>query len=127
MAIVVRPRGATRPWPPEGKVLRYNELMELPRSVRNLLWEYDVEAVQHRRKLEQMVFERVMARGSWEDMCWLLRTYGRDRLRAFLEQKGWRKLPPRELRFWSWACGAPDEVIRTWVDRARERERAWRG
>ena len=40
------------------------------------------------------VMARVMERGTWEAMRWLLRTYSKDRLISFLEKKGRRTLPP---------------------------------
>ena len=71
--------------------------------------------------------ERVMARGRWEEMCWLLAHFDRERLRSFLALRGLRRLPPRELRFWGVICGVPSEELDRWVAAARERERSWRG
>ena len=101
--------------------------MEIPETIRRLLWEYDLGALEDPGALDRAIFERVMERGGWHAMRWLLQTYSRDRLRIFLEDRGHRVLPARELRFWSWACGVPDSVTGEWVDLAKTREQTWRG
>jgi hypothetical protein len=73
------------------------------------------------------VIERVMTRGLWEDMRWLLATFGRERLREFLTRRGRRVLPPRELRFWGTVCGIAPADLDRWVGGARQRRGSWRG
>lgn len=99
--------------------------MELPPHVRSLLWEYDLDNPKGSDRLDRVVVERVMARGGWESMRWLLGAYPRSVLREFLERRGRRVLAPRELRFWSWATGVPDSVATSWVHEARERAVTW--
>ena len=101
--------------------------MEIPEAIRRLLWEYDLDALEDTGVLDRVMFERIMERGGWHAMQWLLQSFSRDRLRTFLEDRGRRVLPARELRFWSWVCGVPDRVIGEWVDLAKTREQAWRG
>lgn len=101
--------------------------MNFPESVRALLHEYDTSAGTDGPAWERAAMERVMLRGLLEDMRWLLATFGRDRLRDFLEERGRRVLPPRELRFWCTICGTPRDDADAWVDEARRSERAWRG
>jgi hypothetical protein len=103
------------------KLFWYNDLMELPPYVRALLWEYDLEGPQGAERLDRVILERVMERGGWESMRWLLGAYQRSELREFLERRGRRVLPPRELRFWSWVTGVPDSVAESWVHAARGR------
>lgn len=76
-------------------------------------------------RLDRVIVERVMERGGWESMRWLLGAYRRSELREFLEKRGRRVLPPRELRFWSWATGVPGSVATSWVHEARERAEKW--
>jgi hypothetical protein len=99
--------------------------MEFPKYVQDLLWEYDLEDPQVSDRLDRVVVERVMERGGWASMRWLLEAYQRSELREFLEKRGRRVLPPRELRFWSWATGVPDPVAASWVREARERAEKW--
>jgi len=101
--------------------------MEIPESVRELLWEYDLGDPGVVNRLERVMMERVMERGGWDAMQWLLRSFGREKLRRFVEDRGRRVLPARELRFWTWVCGVPEEVAGDWVGQARARELAWRG
>lgn len=91
------------------------------------MWEYDVPLAPDEPVWQRAVIERVMARGSWADMRWLLASFERTRLRGYLVSRGRRVLPPRELRFWGIVCGAPAADLDGWVREARERERAWRG
>lgn len=109
------------------KIFIYNRFMEIPATVRSLLWEYSGDAVPSGEAWEKTIIERVMQRGRWTDMLWLLRVFNRSRLRGFLEQRGRKTLAPRELRFWATACGIANEVQDEWVREARARERAWRG
>jgi hypothetical protein len=99
--------------------------MEVPSHVRALLWEYDLDDPQGPERLDRVVVERVMERGGWESMRWLLGTYSKSEMREFLERRGRRVLPPRELRFWSWAAGVPDLIATSWVRQARERAEKW--
>jgi hypothetical protein len=99
--------------------------MQLPSHVQNLLWEYDLDDPQVVERLDRVIVERVMERGVWASMRWLLEAYSRSELREFLETRGRRVLPPRELRFWSWATGVPDPVATSWVQEARERAEKW--
>lgn len=100
--------------------------MIIPQSVIDLMWEYDPMVLAVSTELPDAVMERVMARGPWNDMRWLLDTAGRDKLRDFLERRGIRTLPPRELRFWCWITGFPESQTADWVKLARIREAAWR-
>ena len=108
------------------KIFIYNGFMEIPATVRSLLWEYSLGETISGDKWHSTIIERVMQRGCWDDMLWLLRTFDRGRLRVYLEHRGRRALAPRELRFWARICGVADEEQDTWVHEARERERAWR-
>ncbi len=101
--------------------------MRFPGSVERLLWEYDLQALRLEPELPEVVIERVMARGGWEPMRWLLSTCSPKRRRRFLEERGRRVLPPRELNFWAFASSVPEDRTTEWVREARERESAWRG
>ena len=101
--------------------------MEIPAGVRALLWEYSVEEMPSGVGWEKTIIERVMQRGCWNEMLWLLRTFDRSRLRRFLNIRGRKVLAPRELRFWARICGVPDNDQEVWVREARAREQAWRG
>ena len=100
--------------------------MEIPANVRELLWEYRIEG-DFDPSWENIVLERVMQRGGWSEMRWLLRTFERGRLMGFLSDRGCRLLAPRELRFWAFACGVADDEQDAWVVEARRHQQRWRG
>lgn len=100
--------------------------MDIPPSVQKLLWEYSTDAFSAGEGWESAIIERVMQRGCWDDMRWLLQTFDRQRLRTFLERRGRRALAPRELRFWARICEVPDVEQDSWVQESRAREQAWR-
>ena len=101
--------------------------MRFPATVERLLWEYDLEALRAAPELPEIVIERVMARGGWAPMRWLLKMTSAERRRRFLEERGRKVLPPRELNFWAFASSVPEERTSEWVREARMREAAWRG
>lgn len=90
------------------------------------MWEYDEAALQAAAELSDTLLERVMTRGGISEMRWLLQTVDRPHLAAYLERRGLRALPPRELRFWSRMAGIGEPVATEWVGKARAREKSWR-
>lgn len=105
----------------------YDERVKIPKNSERLLWEYDLDGVDLSGELPDAICERVMARGGWAEMQWLMRVAGTNRLRSYLEKRGVHVLPPREVAFWGFACSVPDELVREWVDVARGRQEEWRG
>jgi len=75
----------------------------LPREVEKLFWDTDAATIDLDRHGDY-VMERVMARGGWEAMCWLRRTFSQRRLADFLLRKGAR-LAPRERAYWALVAG----------------------
>lgn len=101
--------------------------MKIPRNIQRLLWEFDLDEIEAVTDVPDSVIERVMAVGGWAEMRWLIRDVGTERLRSYLEARGARVLPPREVAFWGLACSIPDALVYEWVGLARERQEAWRG
>lgn len=101
--------------------------MKIPRDIERLLWEYDLNGIDLWTELPEAVLERVMVRGGWVEMKWLIREVGAERLRSYLEKRGARVLPPREVAFWGLACSVPDAVVQEWVIQSRARRSAWCG
>jgi hypothetical protein len=102
-------------------------VMEIPAAIRSLMWEYSIDDRSFEDSWERAVIERTMERGGWNEMRWLLRAVGTQRLRSFLEDRGRNVLPPRELRFWSIICGVSASAQDEWVEEARQRRAAWLG
>lgn len=99
--------------------------MKIPEQVLRLMWEYDGAVLQNGTELPDTLLERVMSAGGVSEMRWLLRAVNRARLAAYLESRGQRVLPPRELRFWCHMAGIEESTTREWVRNARGRERSW--
>jgi hypothetical protein len=100
--------------------------MEIPATVKALLWEYSLDDAPFDERWFSTIMERVMQRGCWDDMRWLLGEFSPEQLRSYLERRGRRTLAPRELRFWSRICGVPDDQQDLWVRESRIRAQAWR-
>lgn len=77
--------------------------VRIPPSVARLLWDVDPDQVELERDRE-LVFERVMSRGSWDAMQWLRARYPREQLADFVLREGQRRLSPRDLAYWALVC-----------------------
>lgn len=73
-------------------------MLSVPERFRALFWDVPLENVRLPEHADYVI-ERVMSRGTWDAMGWLLRTFDRARLVDFLARKGGR-LPPRERAYW---------------------------
>jgi hypothetical protein len=72
----------------------------VPDALHWLFWDVDPSAIDPERHRDY-IFERVMVRGDWDAMRWLLKTFSDELLADFLARRGSR-LPPRDRAFWSW-------------------------
>jgi hypothetical protein len=96
----------------------------LPESLFPLFWEYDpirIDLVKH----AGLIIGRIMERGSWASMLWLQKTYSRDQLVSFLEKKGHRMLPPRELNYWALVSDVDPVKKSEWLKKVREKPDVW--
>ena len=101
-----------------------HESSELPEFLRPLFWEYDFGKIDIRRHADS-IMHRIMERGDWQAMCWLRNAYSNGRIVSFLERRGKRVLPPRELNFWAFVSGIPEEIRETWIDESLEKSTIW--
>ena len=92
----------------------------IPECVMILLWDMDAKSVnisQHKA----LILERVMSRGTFAAMQWLLKTIPKDDIIDFLNVRGQRLLSPRDLAYWSIVCGM------TPIQRPGGSRRSWTG
>ncbi|MBI3914921.1 MAG: hypothetical protein HY327_12140 [Chloroflexi bacterium] len=61
--------------------------------------EYDVERLRLKRDAN-LIIQRTLEFGTWEDMRWLVQNYGSPRIRAYLRQWGERQLSPVTFNYW---------------------------
>jgi hypothetical protein len=97
----------------------------LPPFLRSLFWEFDIGCID-RVKHADTVMGRIMERGNWPAMRWLRRAYHNDQIVSFLERRGKKVLPPREVNYWALISGVPQDKRAAWVSEARRQLRAWR-
>jgi len=67
--------------------------------VARLFWEY--APADHATLPDEVVFARVMERGTLDDTRWLLRTFPADRLAAWFDARAGRHLSGRSLALWA--------------------------
>ena len=97
----------------------------LPTFLHTLFWEFNVKGidiVQH----ADTIMGRIMERGNWQAMRWLRTAYHSEQIVSYLERRGRRVLSPREVNYWAFVSGVPDDKRVVWVKEARRRLHAWR-
>ncbi len=96
----------------------------IPKDLFGLFWDIEPETI-HIVKHGDFVMGRIMERGNWEAMRWLFETYSRKQLASFLEKRGRRILPARELNYWCLVSGTAKEKRTLWVRESRENNSVW--
>jgi hypothetical protein len=77
----------------------------LPPGLTRLLWEYSTETAVHIP--DEIIFAKVMERGSLEECRWLVGAFPNERLKTWFEQHAERHLSPRSLRLWACLLECP--------------------
>lgn len=84
--------------------MKHNRNTSIPEKFRALFWEYDPESIDiviHR----DLIIGRIVETGSWASMKWLVETYSKNEILSFLENRGKRILPLRDLNYWLLIAG----------------------
>ena len=106
------------------KPQRHDRERALPPSLHTFFWEYD-PATLDTRKYATFVMERLMERGSWEAMQWLLAAFSGAERYTYLQTRGRKKLSPKALNYWAIMSDVPELERRQWVADARARDDIW--
>lgn len=77
---------------------------EIPASTRWLFPEYDFDRMTA-EEFFPVIVERILNRGSWAEIRWLLERYDRTRIAGWIERHGYRRLDKRALHYWCWMLG----------------------
>jgi hypothetical protein len=77
----------------------------IPAELTWLFWDVDPATIDLDRHRDYVI-ERIMTRGNWLAMRWLVDHVANTHLAEFLSRGGHR-LPPRERAFWSLIAGVP--------------------
>ena len=97
---------------------------ELPPSLHRFFWEYDPATIRLNEH-SHLIMLRLMERGTWEAMLWLRKTFTNEQITEFLYKKGKKVLPARELNYWAFICGVPDEIRYEWLAEIKVRKDIW--
>ena len=76
--------------------------------------EYDFEAVdlEHHRGV---IIERILERGTWEQLRWLFATYDEDEVAAWVRRHGFRLLSRRSFALWRLVLYVTDYEAPPWA------------
>jgi hypothetical protein len=93
----------------------------LPGSTAWLFPEYEFESI----GLEGhsgVIMERLLDRGTWDQVRWLFATYGEDRVASWVQRHGFRLLSKRSFALWRLALDITDFHAPKWAIEARDME-----
>jgi len=71
----------------------------IPAALQPHFQEYDLELLDLEEDAE-LIIQRTLEYGDWDEVRWLFRTYGRRRIRLFLKRRGERLLSPVAFNYW---------------------------
>ncbi|GAB4481365.1 MAG: hypothetical protein OHK0031_03190 [Anaerolineales bacterium] len=82
--------------------------MQIPSHLQPFFEEYDTAQLESARDAN-LVMQRTLEFGTWEEIRWLFDLYGVRKIRAFLRAHGQRLLKPATFNYWRRLLG-----LRTW-------------
>jgi hypothetical protein len=80
----------------------------IPPDLQPYFQEYDLNALELRRDAN-LIIQRTLEFGTWDEIRWLFGVYGVRRIRRFLRQYGERWLKPASFNYWRKLLG-----VRQW-------------
>lgn len=81
---------------------------QVPRSLQPYFQEYDLSDLRLQRDAN-LIIQRTLEFGTWEEVRWLFETYTRKRIQRFLQEHGERWLKPVTFNYWRKLLG-----VRRW-------------
>jgi len=92
----------------------------LPSNLSWLFPEYKLQEMEV-GTYQSVIIERVLERGSWEQVRWLFNTYGELVVSEWVRNHGFRLLSSRSFALWRLALGVRDFQAPEWAIAAKER------
>jgi hypothetical protein len=89
---------------------------DLPPSTAWLFPEYAFDRM-NTRDFANVIIERTLDRGSWEQIRWLLNRYERHVINDWVRFHGYRRLDKRAFRYWCWMLGLSEYRTPPWEKR----------
>ena len=96
----------------------------LPDDSAWLFPEYDFKTIELESH-KGVIIERILEKGSWEQVRWLFKTYGDEEVKSWVRQHGFRLLSKRSFALWSLVLDVEDYHAPAWAVEAKEME-PWR-
>ena len=93
----------------------------LPADTAWLFAEYDFDTIDIESH-KSVIIERVLERGTWEQLCWLFATYGEANVAEWVRWHGFRLLSRRSFALWRLALGITDYIAPEWAVEAKRME-----
>jgi hypothetical protein len=96
-----------------------DQTTQIPVSMKPYFQEYDLESLNLSRDAD-LIIQRTLEFGNWEEIRWLFQVYRRERIRQFLRKRGERWLRPVTFNYWRKLLGlrkwnpAPFEKVMQW-------------
>ncbi len=72
-----------------------------------------------------VIIERVLERGSWEQVQWLFATYGETAVAHWVQKHGFRLLSKRSFALWQLALDIKTYEAPDWAIAAKQLPEAW--
>ena len=79
----------------------------IPSSIARFLQEYRLENVTIESHANVLI-ERTLEMGNWDDLRWLFQTYGVSRIADYLRTFGHRGLSPKTFNYWRKLVGVKE-------------------
>jgi hypothetical protein len=86
----------------------------LPSDCAWLFPEYDFEQMDLRH-YEGVIIERILERGSWEQLRWLFTTFGENKVAKWVREHGFRLLSKRSFALWKLALDIEEYKAPEWA------------
>ena len=74
-------------------------LLQIPTGLKPYFQEYDITQLDMTRDAN-LIIQRVLEFGTWDELRWLFETYRSKRIRLFLREHGERWLKPVTFYYW---------------------------
>jgi hypothetical protein len=72
---------------------------DIPAGLKPYFQEYDFRTLDLDRDAD-LIIQRTLEHGTWDEVRWLFRTYGSSRIRTFVRERGERLLSPVPFNYW---------------------------
>ncbi len=86
----------------------------LPESLRPLFWDVEFRTLCPERH-QSFICLRIIEHGDLDALRWMVRYYGKPRLRQWLIARQGRGVSPRALNFWAMMLEIPTRTVNRWL------------